>query len=262
MRGARRWCQPDPGTARPPKLMGSGPGGPQGNPTSPHRTPPPKQLQRQAPATVPTWVTPQNRPPAEGRGTPPGRADDGPHPAPRTPAPRSTGQPATPPVLPQTAPDPKLDPQPTRPAPHCQPHTNGQAHPARQQNAPPPTPAGGTQHPHQAPGRGGGPRRGKGSREGRGEGGGRGKGRRGARGGGRRSPPTPHHQWRKQPPRVDWPCRPRPREHKETPPPPRTQGKQSRRTRPPGENRPAPRSPTEPGSRPGFKGERVHLTHA
>ncbi|XP_049432833.1 proline-rich protein HaeIII subfamily 1-like [Epinephelus fuscoguttatus] len=133
MRGARRRCQPDPGATRPPKPMDSVPGGPQGTQRAPTEPRPPSNCS----VRPPQRSRPGSHRPQQTDRTPPGCTDNEPHPAPRTPAHRSTGQPATPPVPPQTAPDPKLDPQPIRPAPHCRPHPNGQAHPARQQNTPP-----------------------------------------------------------------------------------------------------------------------------
>ncbi|XP_049453872.1 proline-rich protein 2-like [Epinephelus fuscoguttatus] len=207
--------------------MDSGPGGPQGNPTGPHLTPPHWQLQRQAPAVVPTWATPPvaNRPPAEGQGAPPGCTDDGHPPAPPNPDAQEHRPTRNPPVPPQTATDPKPDPQPIRPAPHRRPHTNGQAHTAQHQN----TPCG--QHPAPTPGP---PTQG-------------------------RTPGPP--EGRKQPPRGDRPRRPRPREHEETPPPQAHRASSPDASAPRG-NRPAPQSPTEPGSRPRFKGKKVHLTHA
>nr|XP_033488242.1 proline-rich protein 2-like [Epinephelus lanceolatus] len=81
----------------------------------------------------PQQIDPQQKDEAHHQGA---RAT-GPTQPPRTLMRRSTGQPATPPVPPQTATDPKPYPQPIRPAPHRRPHTNGQAHTAQHQNTPP-----------------------------------------------------------------------------------------------------------------------------
>ncbi|XP_049441438.1 basic salivary proline-rich protein 1-like [Epinephelus fuscoguttatus] len=197
MGGARRWHQPDPGAARPPAPMDSGPGGPQGNPTGPHLTPPHWQLQWQAPTVVPTWATPPvaNRPPAEGQGAPPGCTDDGHPPAPPNPDAQEHRPTHNPPVPPQTATDPKPDPQPIRPAPHRRPHTNGQAHTAQHQNTPrgqhpAPTPGPPTQGRTPGPPEAGRKEQGGTGRGGREEGGGRAGAERRGGGGGAHPPHT------------------------------------------------------------------------
>ncbi|XP_049416904.1 proline-rich protein 2-like [Epinephelus fuscoguttatus] len=141
--------QPDPGAARPPAPMDSGPGGPQRNPTGPHPTPPPKQLQRQAPATVPTWATlpAANRPAAEGRGAPPGCTDNEPHPAPPNPDAQEHRPTRNPASTPPDCPRPKAGPpaHPTcspPPAAHRRagPHCAAPEHPRGQHPAPTPGP--------------------------------------------------------------------------------------------------------------------------
>ncbi|XP_049432654.1 basic salivary proline-rich protein 3-like [Epinephelus fuscoguttatus] len=191
----------------------------------------------------PQQIDPQQKDEARHQGA----RTTGPTQPPRTPTRRSTGQPSTPPVPPQTATDPKPDPQPIRPAPHRRPHTNGQAHTAQHQNTPrgqPPAPTPGP------PARGRTQARPRPSREGQGEGGGRREGEGRERSEGGNSPPgepatPPQAQGARGDPTP-------PQAHRvSSPDAPALRG-----------NRPVPRSPTEPGSRPGFKGKKVHLTHA
>ncbi|XP_078016918.1 NACHT, LRR and PYD domains-containing protein 3-like isoform X2 [Epinephelus lanceolatus] len=253
---ARRWRQPDPGAARPPVPMDSGPGGPQGNPMGPHPTA--ASGPRNGPDlghTARSKSTPSRRTRratrVHGRRAPPS-----------PPEPRRTGAQANPqprqypPRPPQTqSRTPRTDPPPTA-------GRTPMGRPTLRSTRTPP--AGNTQPPHQAPQPGGGPRArprpGERSREGRGEGGGRreGEGQERSEGGGGRSPPTPHHQGRKQPPRGDRPRRPRSGEHEETPPTPGTQGEQSRRTRPPGETARPRDTPQSQGAGPDSRGRRIH----